>query len=460
MKNTKSYLLATVIAFVSAGTQADSLLDIHKLALENDHQLRADTAAYHAGLENRTIARASLLPQISAQGGYSTGETERTTRLAGGVSVSEVSESGSDVTDWSVSLSQPLVDMSAWYSYKRGATLSDLASAQFAADQQSLIIRVTDAYFNVLRRVDNLKATIAEEKALEQQLEQQKQRFEVGLTAITGVHEAQAAYDSAVAQTLQSRGFLGISYEALEVLTGQSHEAIAPLQEDFPVVQPEPANRHEWVEFSLKNNYALKTARLSAKAAKQGAKASKANHYPTLSASARYSESDFEGTAGGASWNKNIDKGHSVGVTLNVPLFSGLRTSGIRKQAYAQSMQAQEQSNALQRNVIQNTRALHLAVQTGVARVKARKQAIISNESSVKATQSGFEVGTRNLVEVLQSQRALYQARRDYSNALYEYILNTISLREVAGLLTPDDIVAIDNFLSKDTVIRLSDYNL
>ncbi len=461
MKHTKRYLLAAMIAFVSTNTVAESILDIHQLALENDPQLKADTAAYAAGIENRTIGRAGLLPQINATGTYNTSESETVSHLVEGVAASGVTtDSDSDTKSWGVTLQQPLLDLSAWHTYKSGVALSDQATAQFAADQQDLIVRVTNAYFNVLRQVDNLRATRAEKEALEQQLEQTRQRFEVGLTPITGVHEAQAAYDSAVAQALQARGNVAISFEALEVLTGKSHDTIAQLQEDFPVVQPVPASRHDWVEFALKNNYALKAAKHNAQAATQNAKASKANHYPTVTASASYNKSDNENGVNDYRWNEFDSEGHAIGVTLSVPLFSGLRTSGLRRQAYAQSMQAQEIYNATERNVIQSTRSLHLAVQTGVARVKARRQAIISNESAVQATQSGFEVGTRNLVEVLQAQRALYQARRDYSNALYDYVSNMIGLRETAGMLTPENLVGIDNFLNKNTLIKLSDYEL
>src|SRR5690606_6942638 len=232
--------------------------------------------------------------------------------------------------------------------------------------------------------------------------------------------------DSATAATLESRGQLGISYEALEVLTGQSHDAIAPLSEEFPVVPPTPAERHSWVEFALENNFTLKAASYSAEASRQSAKTSRADHLPTLSASAGYSESDNESESESILVDDWDREGYSVSLQLRVPLFQGGRLSGQRRQNYALAMQAEELYNAQQRNVIQSTRSLHLAVETGVARVKAREQAIISNQSAVRATQSGFEVGTRNLVEVLLAQRALYQARRDYSNALYDYIIQTI----------------------------------
>jgi len=460
MKKSKFYLLTALVAF-TAGTQANSLDDIYRLALENDPQLKADTAAYQAGQENRHLGRANLLPQLNGSASYTISESDTIYSLADGLPADGVkANAGSDVVEWGISLEQALFDLNAWHTYKRGIALSEQAEAEYSADQQSLIVRVAEAYFNVLRAVDNLEATLAEEKALEQQLEQTNQRFEVGLTPITDVHDAQAAYDSASAATLSARGQLGISYEALEVLTGQSHDAIAPLSEEFPVVQPTPTDRHSWVEFALENNFTLKAASYNSEAARASARGARANHYPTLSANASYRESYNENERESILLDDWDREGYSVGVQLRVPLFSGGRTSSQRRQAYAQSMQAEELFNAQQRNVIQNTRSLHLSVETGVAQVKARAQAIISNESAVRATQSGFEVGTRNLVEVLLAQRSLYQARRDYSNALYDYIIQTIRLQEAAGMLTPADIERIDQYLLESAVVRRSDYGL
>lgn len=460
MRQSKYYLLAALIAFAS-GAKATSIDDIYKLALENDPQLKADTAAFEAGQENRTLGRANLLPQLNGSASYTISESDTVYSTFEGLPANGAkANAGSDEVTWGISLEQAIFDLGAWHTYKRGIALSEQAEAQYSADQQNLIVRVAEAYFNVLRAVDNLEATLAEEKALEQQLEQTKQRFEVGLTPITDVHDAQAAYDSATAATLESRGQLGISYEALEVLTGQSHDAIAPLSETFPVVPPSPAERHSWVEFALENNFTLKAASYSAEASRQSAKTSRADHLPTLSASAGYNETYNESERENLIWSDSDREGYSVGLQLRVPLFSGGRLSGQRRQAYAQAMQAEELFNAQQRNVIQDTRSLHLSVETGVARVKAREQAIISNQSAVRATQSGFEVGTRNLVEVLLAQRALYQARRDYSNALYDYIIQTIRLREAAGMLTPADIQRIDEFLRDTEMVRRSDYGL
>ncbi|HSC68515.1 MAG TPA: TolC family outer membrane protein [Cellvibrio sp.] len=455
MKKTKLYLLVSLFSLAPFTASANSLFDVYELALKNDAQLKADEAKYDAGQANKTIARAGLLPQVNAAAQFTNNNEDTVNNLNNG----NTFITDRDRKGWEISLQQPLFNMSAWYSYKQGVKLSDQAEAQFGADQQSLIVRTAEAYFNVLRTIETLEATIAEEKALEKQLEQTKQRFEVGLTAITDVHEAQAAFDNARAGTLEARGNLGIAYEALEVLTGKPEDKVAPLSDKFPVVSPVPANRADWVEFSLKNNYNLKAAKLAADASLQNAKANKSNHLPTLGATLGYSDYDLEGLSVGEDQDITTD-GSSVNLRLDVPIYSGGATSGRSRQAYALYTQNQEIYNSTQRNVIQGARALHLSVETDVASVQARKQAIVSGQSALEATQSGYEVGTRNLVEVLIAQRNLYQARRDYSDALFDYVIDTIKLREVAGMLTPADVQEIDKWLLDDALVNRSQYEL
>ncbi len=448
-------LSLTIAAGFSSTLQAETLAEVYNLALENDHQLKADHAAYLASKEAYALGLSGLLPQINASVDYTSNTSDRTNNL----DVVSLSSSSSDTeqTGWTVSLSQPLFDMSAWFGYQQGKAQSKQAEAQYSADQQDLIVRVAEAYFNALRAIDNLETATAEEKALSHQLEQTRQRFDVGLTAITDVHEAQAAYDGAVATKLGAQGNLGISYEALEVLTGQSHNAIAPILDEFPVVSPEPAARHEWVEFALQNNYGLKTAKLAAESARQNARAKKAGHYPTLTASARYQESDEDGVNFGSSFDTSTDNEY-VGLTLSVPLYSGGRTSAQRRQAYQQHMQSQEVYNKTQRDIIQAARSLHLTVSTDVAQVKARKQTTVSTRSALEATQAGYEVGTRNLVDVLISQRSVYEAQRNYDNARYDYVISMLKLKEVAGNLTPEDIHQLTQWLDGGKQVLRSSY--
>ena len=454
--------LAGALCLGSAQLHADSLQDIYALALENDHQLKADTAAYQANKEALTIGRSGLLPQVSATASYS--DTDQDTigplNLGGASSAFEIDNQNES---YSVTLTQPLFNMAAWFGYKQGIVLNDQAEAQFSADQQSLIIRVSEAYFNVLRSIDNMETAQAEEKALSHQLEQTKQRFEVGLTAITDVHEAQAAFDNATAVTLEALGNLGIAFEELEVLTGRSHDQVAPLVETFPVIKPEPMARHEWVEFALSNNYALKVAKFNADANQQNARVKASGHLPTLTGSYSYTDRDDTNTDiqnGGITLpsDSRIDEQGTIAVQLDVPIFSGMRVSGERRQAYQQHMQAQELYNKTQRDTIQGARSLHLSVVTNVDQVKARKQAITSSRSALEATQAGYEVGTRNLVDVLVAQRNLYQSQRNYDDTRYAYIINMLRLKEVAGNLTPEDVLQLNRWLNVDKEVMRSSY--
>lgn len=441
---------------------SESLQEIYALALENDHQLKADTAAYRAGEEYVSIARSRLLPQINASASYSESEYD-TTGYETSIDANVTAEGDVENEIYSITLNQPIIDMAAWFGYKQGKALSEQAKAQFGADQQSLIVRVADAYFNVLRAVDNLETAMAEEKAIHHQLDQTNQRFEVGLTAITDVHEAQAAYDSATASTLSARGTLGIAFEELEVITGQSHDTIVPLQDNFPVTQPEPLQRHDWVEFALQNNYQLKVAKYNAKAAKQNARASASGHLPTVTASINYTERDdtnFDLTTTGStvSRDQRLDESTTFLVRLDVPIFSGLGVSSQRRQAEQFNIQAQELYNKTQRDIVQGTRSLHLSVVTNVAQITALRQAIRSSQSALEATQAGYEVGTRNLVDVLVAQRNLYQAQRDYDNSRYSYVLDMLRLKQVAGNLAPTDLVQLNSWMNATAPVSRDKY--
>ncbi|MGH1470526.1 MAG: TolC family outer membrane protein [Cellvibrionaceae bacterium] len=458
-----STLLSTGLVFsllLTSQANSDTLEQIYELALENDAQLRADRAAYEAGKESYNIGRASLLPSISGSGSYSKSEgNSEGTRYNTFTSTAQDfdTDDGTTRTTWGANLTQPLFNMAAWYGFKQGKIGNESAEATFSANQQTFLLRVAEGYFNVLRAIDNLETSLAEEKALSSQLEQTKQRFEVGLTAITDVHDSQAAFDSATATTLQSRGQLGIAFEALEVLTGQPAMSVAPIAENFPVTNPTPLDRQEWVNFALENNYSLKKAKLNADNLELASKVSKSGHLPTLSTTISYSNTDSDTTAG-VKLPDSVTDTTSVTLNLNIPIFSGGATTSRSRQAYQNYIQAKELYNNAQRNTIQSARSSHLLVETSVATVKARQQAIISSQSALEATQAGYEVGTRTLVDLLLSQRSLYQAQRAYYTALYDYILNTLRLKEAAGLLGPQDILELNQHLEVENQVSRAQY--
>ena len=449
----KQGLFAICTTLIAAQiSTADTLNDIYESALLNDPVLRAARASFNAERETKNIARGALLPQFAISGDYTESEiNDNPTSVSTGLI-------DTNTTTYGVSLSQAFFDMPSWYSFKSGKALSDSAQAQFAADQQSLIIRVSEAYFNVLRAYDNLQTRSAEQRAIQRQLEQTRERFEVGLLPVTDVHEAQAVFDDAAVNSLEARGALNIAFEGLQVLTGRDHEALAGLTDTFMATNPEPLSNQEWVDFAIGNNFQLKVAELGKDAAYNSAKAAAAARLPKITGRASYYETDADSiiyTDGISSAGpiETQQDGHSFVVSVTMPIWMGGSVDAKRRQAKQSSIASKEGYTATKRNVIQASRSLHQLVLTNTARVKARKQSITSADSALQATQAGYEVGTRNIVDVLVAQRSVYQARRSYANARYDYILSMMRLKEVAGQLAPDDIYQLNGWLDPQLVI-------
>ena len=435
---------AIALSLAVSSAQAESLKEIYELALQNDPIYKAAIANKKIGAEYDNLGLAALLPQISLSGSYSDGSTNTQTGTAAKV------ESDTESTTYNANLSQVIFDWSKFQSYSGSKARTAASVAQFGADQQDLIVRVAQAYLEVLRAYENLETASAEERALQRRFEQVQQRFDVGLIAITDVHESRAAYDSSVARRLESEGNLGIAFEALEVLSGRPHSEVLSLSDAFPVKGPEPSARGEWVNFAMANNLDLKVSEYNAKAAKASSNSARAKHLPTVSGTASYRDSDSDSATGNAAAINTQTDGTSVGISVSMPLFSGGSVSSQRRQALEQYHVAHEQYVLKKRNTIQDARSQHLKVVTGVAQVEARRQAIVSAQSALDATQAGYEVGTRNIVDVLNTQNTLYSAKRNYTSARIDYILNTLRLHRVAGTLTAQDISKLDAYLMRD----------
>ncbi|MFT4614415.1 MAG: outer membrane protein [Bacteroidia bacterium] len=452
--------MSLALFLCSFSLHAESLRDVYELALENDAQLKSEQAVYLARKESEVIGRAALLPQVT--GSYTYQDSETDSESQGPVFTedqpptieSSTSERDTENEGFEVSLSQALFDLPAWFSFRSGREISREAEAIFASNQQNLVVRVVEAYLLVLRAQDNLAASQAQERAFERQLEQTQQRFEVGLIAITDVYEAQAARDLAQVDRIVDENNRSVALERLSVLTGQRHENLNVLQEDFGINSPQPLDRAAWVDFALENNFTLQAARHREEASRQTAKANKSEHLPKIVGSYSYSDFDTDGSSivrpdslfNAEDINSNSED-TTWGVRLSMPLFAGGAISANRRRS-AQEFNASRQDRInLTRNTVTTTRSLHMTVMSDVSRVKARKQSIVSSRSAQDATQAGYEVGTRNVVDVLNAQNTLFSAQRDYANSRYDYILNMMRLKESAGLLSPEDVILLDNFL-------------
>ncbi|MBV1877552.1 MAG: TolC family outer membrane protein [Pseudomonadales bacterium] len=427
--------------------QAANLAEIYDLAVINDPQLGAAKATYRAVKESTPQARAGLLPKLTIQG--RTTDTRRT--------VFDVENEGRifDFTDkynengWQAILSQPLFQLDAWFLFRQAKNLEAQALAQFAAEQQALIFRVSESYLNILQAEDQLAASNAERDAVKRQLEQVQQRFDVGLVAITDVLESTAAFDSSTVNVIEAEGVQVISFETLLRLTSQPYNSIEGLAEKFPVEYPEPNNEEAWVQRALEGSYTLLASREGVHAAERNLHAARSRHLPTVGAEITFAES----ASGGSNNFGNEVEQTAAQLNFNVPIFSGGATRSAAKQAGFQLQQAQKNHDLAKRTVVENTRNLFSAINTDVARVRARLRGIESSQSALDATQTGYEVGTRNIVDVLLAQQRLYQAQFQYASARYQYIKDTLRLKESVGSLNPDDIYSLSQFMTTEKTV-------
>jgi outer membrane protein len=300
-----------------------------------------------------------------------------------------------------------------------------------------------------------LNAAKSEEKAIKKQLDQAKQRFEVGLSAITGVQEAQLAYDLSLASRISSEGQVFSAREALNALIGREVYSIDPLGDNLPIVNPFPASKEDWVKLAIKNNYRLKAARLRREASKSSARGAASDHLPKVDIVGNISESETNqyrytdiDTGGLLITVPSETERRSYSLQLSMPIFQGGAINSRRKKAYADYDKSIEDTLFIERSVIQEVRSQYSNVITLVANVNAQKQAVVSATSALEATRVGYEVGTRNIVDLLQSEKNLYSAERNLANAKYDYILANLRLGLSAGNLEPENISDINNFLN------------
>lgn len=424
---------------------ADDLVTILDLALRNDPTLRQAAAQYQSRHAQLDQGRAALLPTVSLSGTT----TRQTTGLAGEMSFADNSNSH----NYRLSLNQALFNLSAWYAYQSAKQSDQAGEITYAAQEQNLIIRVASAYFDVLRAMDVLETRIQEGESSQRQFEQTRQREEVGLVAITEVYESQAAYDLASNNTTLAEDALASSYEALEALTGQPHPNVEVLREDFPVVNAE-GTAESWTAQAMDTNLALAAARYNVEAQRINLKARKADHLPTISLTGGYNHNVTAGaqSADGSQRFPGAIDGSTLSLTINIPLYSGGAVSARRRAAEYDVIAQQEALNLTRRQTTQDARNAYRRVNTDALVISQRQQAITSAQSALDAIEVGYDVGTRNIVDVLQARQQLYVALRNYSDARYNYVIDTLLLKQITGLLTPQDIIELNQWLVEEPI--------
>ncbi|AWL11078.1 Outer membrane protein TolC [Saliniradius amylolyticus] len=424
---------------------ADDLHQVYQLALENDPVINKAKANRDAAQQGIDISRSALLPQISASADYSMATREEPDFQPTGI---EIISSDADSTGWGVTLDLSIYDHSNWVELDRAEKVARQSDTQYASTVQDLILRTTTAYLNVLKAMDNLEFVQAEKNAIERQLEQTKQRFAVGLTAITDVHEAQANFDSTVAQEIRAENQVELRLEELRAITGKYHDQLSILDtETFDTARPNPDTPQGWLNKAEQQNLALLASKLAKDIAEDDIDSARAGHYPTLSLRASKSSSSSEIEVGGQTTDLPTTDSESIGLSLNVPIYSGGRTSALTERARHQYVMASEDLELTYRDTIRSVRSSYNDVIASISTIKALKQAVVSAESALKATEAGFEVGTRTIVDVLNSTRNLYNAKRNLAEARYNYILGTFQLKKAAGNLSEQDIIAINRGL-------------
>ena len=427
-------------------TQTD-LIGVYKAAVQNNADLAAAQANLAAQQESVPQALSALLPQLNAGADTNSTRTSVDTRINGRTAKTQ---SG---TAYQANLNQPLFNAAAWFRLKAADATSEQAAVEFSAIQQDLILQTAESYYTILRAQDDLAASKAEETAFKRQLDQATERFDVGLSDKTDVREAQASFDTANANRLLAERSVEDAFQALTTLTNQTYASLNGQMHSLPVLPPVPRDAKAWVDTSTQQNLRLKASNYAVTAAQESLKQSKSGHAPTVNAFAKYvtGDNDSIGFINNSSlpgfYNGDADQS-TVGVELNVPLYSGGLTSSQVRQSYDVLQQTEYQQESLRRQVVQNARDFYRAVNSNVEQVAARKQTIVSNKSALEATQIGFEVGTRDIVDVLNAQRQLFTAVRNYNTARYAYIISNLRLKQTAGTLSPADLQELDKYLS------------
>ncbi|MDH3616160.1 MAG: TolC family outer membrane protein [Gammaproteobacteria bacterium] len=450
-------LLLTIGAFAIPGVvHAASLLEIYQQALQSDPQIHEAEARRLAALEAKPQARSFLLPQVSANGDWTKIDASGST-FEPSIGDTITFDQDTDGLSWNFELRQTLFRWDQIVNLRRADKQVARAEAIREAAQQDLIVRVAERYFGVLAAEDRLTSIHADRMAIARQLEQAKQRFEVGLIAVTDVQESQAAYDQSVADEIAAKRSLATAREFLREITGEYVPALSAPGEDFPLITPTPNDEASWVDLSMSQNLNLVASRLDERIARDEIAFRRTGHYPTLDLVARSGESNSEGdatTAGGpvppsSSAIDTTRETDSVSIQFSVPIFTGGGTSSRVREAVYLHRASREQLQRVTRETERQARDAYLGVISERSRVKALKQAVASSQTALEATEAGFEVGTRTIVDVLNSQFSLYLAITNYYQSRYDYVLNALRLKQAAGNLAVQDLERIDRSLKE-----------
>jgi len=450
--------LSLAMLFIAApAAHAENLMDAYRAARNSDPVLRQSDDSRRIVAENVDQARAVLLPQINASGTFSdehgTSTSNQPVNNGSGFQVFATRSSDSTRSfNTQATLDQTIVDLSKIANLRASHAQAAGGDAQYQAAQQDLLLRTATAYFNVLTAEDALRFAQANEQALAKQEDQAQQRFNVGLSAITDVDAAKAQHDAAAASVIQAHNAVFDAREALSQITGTPVGVLNKLTDNLPLTRPRPDNIDAWVDLAQRSNPSLQAQRDEVDASEHFVNAARAGHLPTLNAQVSYTDSPSWGDQSGRGLPGSVhfDSGRNdtvVGLVLQVPIFSGGLTQSRVRQSIAQRDQQSDLLEQDRRAVVRNTRSAFNAIEAGTSEVEAQRQAVISAQKALDATQAGFEVGTRTIVDVLISQQNLFQAQSNYSQARHAFVINQLTLKDSAGTLEVKDLETVNGLL-------------
>ena len=424
--------ISSSLILANSTAYAENLIEVYSMAFETDPILKQVISQRDSIGEGSVQAFSRFLPRVD---GFA--DTVRINHDPSGSS-----STSNNRHSYSVDLNQSLFDNTNYVNYRISNINISIADANLSAAQQELIYRSADIYFRALAAIDKVGFSKSELKAISRQLDQAQRRYEVGIIAITAVHEAQASYDNANAALISAENELLIAKEELRELTSQYIDNIAPLSESIPLNPPSPEKIQTWVDNALIGNYTLLASKEAISSSKENIQLQRSGLLPTLGLTASYN------------YGKNhlvSSQSHdqSIGLNVSLPFYEGNAVTSRTRQAQYDFQNTQDAYNQVKNNTEKNVRSSYLNVISEVNRVKALAQAVVSNKSALKATEAGFEVGTRTIVDVLNVQRDLFRAKQEHSNSRYIYILSTLRLKQDSGELARVDIETVNGWLAQ-----------
>lgn len=428
-------------AFLSLSANATDLLQIYQDALANDPQYASARSSLTAGQEKSVQGRAGLLPTIGLSG------SDTRSRVESQPDIANADRNFTTMTNsWSLALSQPLFRWANWQQYEQGKLSVVISEAQFAQAKQDLIVRVGQAYFDVLAAQDTLATLQAQKVAISEQLASAKRNFEVGTSTITDTHEAQARYDLATAQEFAAQSDLQVKRSALQQIIGKEAGELATLKAGVKLNSPQPAAVNEWVSSAEKQNFNVVASEVAVEVAKREIERNRAGHYPTLDLVASTGRT---ATGGASSTGTGVVKPTTIGVQWSIPLFAGFAVDSKVKEAVALQEKARNDLETNRRSAAQGARQAYTGVTSGLAQVKAYEAAEISSQSALDSNKLGYQVGVRINIDVLNAQQQLYTTRQNLAKARYDTIMNGLRLKSAAGTLKEEDLSEVNTLLQR-----------